>query len=148
MLHEHQRDIFLVLSVDTAIDESMIVLSADLWAFLINVARAGRLRALLLGPPCETWSAARFVQIASTSGRRPPRPLRLTSSIWGLEGLSSRELLQVSVGNTLLLRGLWLAVTVALHKGAVILEHPMMPLEPHKPSIWRTAMILRAYVSL
>ena len=48
----------------------------------------------------------------------------------------------MSVGNTLLLRGLWLAVAVALNKGAVVLEHPAMPIELYKPSIWRTAVIL------
>ena len=142
-LNEHQHGAcFRVLSVDTAIDKAMNVHSTKLWEFLIGLARAGRLRALLLGPPCETWSAARFMQLLSDAGRKSPRPLRLASSIWGLNGLSTRELLQISVGNTLLLRGLWLAVSVALHKGAVILEHPMMPLEQYKPSIWRTAVVL------
>ena len=120
----------------------MNVLSSALWDWLLMIARAGRLHGLLLGPPCETWSAARFVEELDNACRRLPRPLRLTSAIWGLCGLSSRELLQLSVGNILLLRGLWLAVAVAMNRGAVILEHPAMPLEPHKPSIWHTALIL------
>ena len=47
----------------------------------------------------------------------------------GLPGLTLRELLQVSVGNTLLLRGLWLSVAVALHGAAAVLEHPAVPFE-------------------
>jgi hypothetical protein len=60
----------------------------------------------------------------------------------GLPGLTLRELLQVSVGNTLLLRGLWLSVAVALHGAAAVLEHPAVPFELHKPSIWRAALVL------
>ena len=60
----------------------------------------------------------------------------------GLPGLTLRELLQVSVGHTLLLRGLWLSVAVALHGAAAVLEHPAVPFELHKPSIWRAALVL------
>ena len=73
---------------------------------------------------------------------RAPRPLRMADALWGLPGLSMRELLQVSVGNSLLLRGLWLAVVVALNCGAVVLEHPATRMESFKPSIWRIALVL------
>eukprot|EP00435_Cladocopium_sp_Y103_P012062 s3609_g3.t1 len=49
---------------------------------------------------------------------------------------------KVSIGNALLLKGLWIAWMVALRNGAVVLEHPAMPWEEFKPSIWRTALIL------
>jgi hypothetical protein len=55
--------------------------------------------------------------------------------------LTTKELQQVSVGNVLFLKGLWLATVVALHRGAVILEHPVVPFEDFKPSIWRTAIV-------
>lgn len=135
-----------VLSIDTAIHSSMNIHSTKLWTFLMEIAKAGRLVALLLGPPCETWSAARFEtlidQALGDRARRAPRPLRMADAPWCIQGLSLRELLQLSVGNALLLRGLWLGLVVALNSGAVVLEHPAMPHEPCKPSIWRTALVL------
>ena len=43
-----------VLSIDTAINAAMNVHDDKLWTFLLNLARQGRLLALVLGPPCET----------------------------------------------------------------------------------------------
>eukprot|EP00435_Cladocopium_sp_Y103_P018991 s2370_g4.t1 len=143
----------LILSIDTAISDTMNVLNHKLWDFLIRIAREGRILCLLLGPPCETWSSARFESLEpgdhgdlhaghQLPGLRGPRPLRLASSPWGIGGLSFRELQQVHIGNCLLFRGLWLAVCVALSNGAVVLEHPSAPYEDFKPSIWRTALVL------
>lgn len=94
--------------------------------------------------PCETWSSARFAQFLHPDGsqRRGPRPVRLALYLWGILELTTKELQQVSVGNVLFLKGLWLATVVALHRGAVILEHPVVPFEDFKPSIWRTAVNL------
>lgn len=131
-----------VLSIDTAINASMNVHSQELWNFLLHAARAGQILAFLLGPPCKTWSAVRFEQMVVDGGLpRGPRPLRMVQSLWALAELSLRELKQLSVGNCLWLKGLWLAVAVAMHRGAVVLEHPAMPFEDHKPSIWRTAIV-------
>ena len=129
-----------VLSLDTAIDEDMNIHSAWLWNKLLDMARSGLLLALLLGPPCETWSAARFHALEN-SLRSGPRPLRSLEALWGLDHRTMAELHQLDVGNCLLLKGLWLCVATALHNGSVILEHPAMPIEEAKPSIWRTGIL-------
>ena len=135
----------LVISIDTAIDEQkMNVHDAKLWTFLLEAARQGQLLAVLLGPPCETWSSARFEQQLDAAGLqiRGPRPLRgAPNDCWGLLALSLRELQQVSVGNCLLLKGLQLCVCTAMGGGAVALEHPAPPLQQERPSIWRTAIV-------
>ena len=132
----------LVISIDTAIDERLMnVHSEALWSFLITAARSGRLLGLLLGPPCETWSNARYEVLLDGDGNpaRGPRPLRGLHTCWGLEGLSLHELEQISVGNSLLLRGLWLCLPVALSGGAVLLEHPAPPFQEDRPAVWRTS---------
>eukprot|EP00435_Cladocopium_sp_Y103_P032440 s283_g8.t1 len=143
-LRQCQRPDVLILSVDTAIDDSLNVHSPRVWTFLMRIAREGRIAALLLGPPCETWSGARFVELYDLFGvrLRGPRPLRMADCLWGLSDLTCSELCQVSVGNGLLLKGLWLSCAVALRRGAVVLEHPALPQEDFKPSIWKLALIL------
>ena len=133
-----------VISIDTAIHDSMDVHSTRIWSFLLAAARAGRILALLLGPPCETWSNARFAQLVDQDGNimRGPRPLRSAQICWGLPGLSLAELEQVAVGNCLLLRGLWLCIPVALSGGSVILEHPAPPYQMERPAVWRTSIFL------
>ena len=69
------------------------------------------------------------------------RPLRSATCPWGLTKLSLAELKHSAVGNSLLLRGIWLCVPVALCGGAVILEHPAPPLQPDRAAIWRTGVI-------
>ena len=133
----------LVLSIDTAIHDTMNIHSERLWQFLMDLARSGSILALLRGPPCETWSSARFSVTHHADGRprQGPRPVRGDHSCWGLAGLSHRELLQVSVGNALLLKGLQLSIPVASRGGAVVLEHPAPPLQQERPSIWRTGVV-------
>ena len=74
ILHDHQvaTNSILILSIDTAIHEKMNIHSPDLWHFLEMIANAGQILALLLGPPCETWSSARFEIQYDDKGR----PLR------------------------------------------------------------------------
>ena len=127
-----------ILSLDTAIDASMNVHDPALWTFLLQVASQGAVEAILLGPPCETWSAARLHQLADQRG---PRPLRSRDSPWGLALRTWRELAQLEVGTCLLLKGLLLAVCTALCGGAAILEHPAEPGQPDAASIWRTALM-------
>jgi hypothetical protein len=79
-----------VISIDTAISDSMDGHSNRIWAFLLSAARSGRILALLLGPPCETWSSARYAELCDAAGNllRGPRPLRSAETCWGLPGLS------------------------------------------------------------
>ena len=58
-----------VLCVDTVIDPGMNLLRDDVFAYLLEIADGGTLRALLGGPPCRTMSRLRY--------RQPgPPPLR------------------------------------------------------------------------
>ena len=56
----------------------MNIHSDRLWQFLLDIARRGQILALLLGPPCETWSGARLVESFDEDGKRlaGPRPVR------------------------------------------------------------------------
>jgi len=129
-----------VISIDTAIDASMNIHSPELWNQLLDRARSGHLLAMLLGPPCETWSAARN-QPLPDEVRPGPRPVRSASELWGLPLCSLSELLQLSVGNCLLLKGVWLSVAITMRSGPVVLEHPAMPFDEELPSIWRSGIL-------
>ena len=113
-----------------------------LWAAmeLPTAARSGKILAMLLGPPCETWSSARFEQQLDENGRpiRGPRPLRGTTGMLGSTWPDAGGTSQLSVGNCLLLREFWLCIPVALCGGSVILKHPALPLQKERP--WQTSM--------
>ena len=143
--HPHLIGSVFVLSLDTAIDEHMNIHDPVLWHQLLAIARSGRLLGLLLGPPCGTWKSARFHQLGDPLGdpdhHRGPRPLRMACALWGLDHRTLSVLLQLDVGNCLLLKGLWLCVATALHSGSIILEHPATPFDESHPSIWRTGLM-------
>lgn len=132
-----------VLSIDTAVDPCLNIHDMKLWTFLLTIAREGRILGLLQGPPCETWTSARFHKQLDDQGNeiRGPRPLRSAQQLWGLALLTSAELAQIFTGNSLLLKGLYLAVIVALRGGAIFLEHPATPYNEDYPSIWRLGLI-------
>eukprot|EP00438_Fugacium_kawagutii_P025006 Skav230588 [mRNA] locus=scaffold3317:113267:119014:+ [translate_table: standard] len=133
-----------VISIDTAISETMNIHSTDLWQPLVNAARCQRIGALLMGPPCESWSSARHQTLDAedgTSGRRGPRPLRSATEPWGIQCLSIPELMQILIGTTLLLKGIFLLVLVAAYGGLTICEHPGIPFDETHASIWRTGLI-------
>lgn len=134
---------YIVMSLDTAVSATMNVFDHRIWDFLVAAATQGHIYALLLGPPCESWSEVRYMQLRDEKGfiRRGPRPLRSFAALWGLLGRSLRELSQLSLGNRLLLQGLWLATLVCGRGGGVIVEHPSEPEDPLRPSIWRSAVV-------
>eukprot|EP00435_Cladocopium_sp_Y103_P060713 s676_g22.t1 len=98
----------------------------------------------LAGPPCQTWSCAREVQLdpqpegASRSG---PRVVRTLDELFGLSALSVREIRQVLVGNILLLFSLTILALLSGTGGCGILEHPGEPANPRSASIWRTEIV-------
>ena len=74
----------IVVSLDIVIDPIWgDVVQEDKQNFWYFHAQQGAVAAFLCGPPCETWSRARFAQLP-TAGKRGPRPVRSTSSPWGL----------------------------------------------------------------
>ena len=103
--------------------------------FWFSHASRGEVAAFLCGPPCETWSRARFVQ--SEHSERGPRPVRSAQDLWGLPSLSLRELAQVRVGNNLLCFSLEMLFRLAIVGALGVLEHPEMPEDETMPSIWR-----------
>ena len=132
-----------VLSIDTAVDSMCDINSNRTWGHLFDLATSGLLLALLLGPPCETWSSARHEALCNEVGQpvSGPRPLRSALRPWGLEELCPREYRQIQIGMRLLLRGLILVVHTVLRGGSALLEHPAKPKQGTRASIWRTAIM-------
>ena len=58
-----------VLSIDTAVDSMCDVNKDSTWGHLCDLARSGRLLALIMGPPCETWSSARHEQLYNAASQ-------------------------------------------------------------------------------
>ena len=95
----------LVLSLDTANSEVMgnLHVSSTTWSQLTRLYREGRVAVTIAGAPCETWSAARHHQLETSDDHEScqpqgPRPLRSAARIFGLQGLTKRELRQLSRG--------------------------------------------------
>lgn len=57
---------------------------ADLVRSIIHAVRQGHVRALMLAPPCNTWSRARRGRRKSKSNRGWPLAVRNNANIWGL----------------------------------------------------------------
>ena len=127
-----------VISLDVAIDATLCDLSSDdavgRW---LNMARSGRVVMVLGGPPCETWSVARWNGGARVSDGAP-RAVRSAERLWGLPDLNKVEIEQVALGNALL-RTVVLFLTAARVYGfSAIMEHPQLPSwAPGAPSSWR-----------
>ena len=110
----------------------------DLW---IRLIKSGCVIGAHAGPPCETYTAARWLE---ELGRLFPRPLRDTSFPWGLPNLSLKEVRQVSIGTLLMLKTLQLLMLVYAYGGAFTLEHPTGDdLDARKWSIWKSGMVQR-----
>lgn len=97
------------------------------------------MQAFLAGPPCETWSQARFAALSEAS--RGPRPVRAGDQLWGLEALNLRELQQVLVGNDLLCFAFDMLLRLYFSHGCGVIEHPEMPDDEEKPSIWKLPVL-------
>ena len=109
----------------------------EVQAELGDLADEGLIDILIGGPPCNTWSSARF-------RRGPgPRPVRRRGKhCWGLPNLSPVEERRVKEANSLLLFFLSMSESVAAQGGAVALEHPEdRGVDPY-PSIWNTEVVL------
>ena len=81
----------LVVSLDIAIDAMRgNVLSHRMKGRLIDWAITGRMVGLIAGPPCETWTAARFFELVGV--RDPPKPIRSADVPSGLPDVTNKEL--------------------------------------------------------
>ena len=89
------------------------------------------------GPPCETYTEARWLVCEDLPADRQPRPLRDVVDPWGLTDRRPDEVQQVSFGTWLMLIALRISLLVLLHGGCCSLEHPRGPLSSsRKWSIW------------
>jgi len=130
-----------VVSVDLVINQQWgNVRLQSTQEFWIKGVLSGWVCGALCGPPCETWSQARYVT-ASHQQNRGPRPLRDSECLWGLNSLSLREAHQVATGNDLLLFSIDLLYALAIMDGFGVMKHPKEPEDQEKPSIWRLEIL-------
>eukprot|EP00435_Cladocopium_sp_Y103_P053323 s964_g17.t1 len=110
--------------------------SATVRAFWLNGIEKGWILAMLAGPPCETWSRARGVQVADSTVHAP-RIIRTAAELWGIAHLRLRELEQIDTGNLLLCFSAEAFLRLACAGGFAVIEHPKEPEEDELASIWR-----------
>lgn len=122
----------VVVLIDLAISAKHDVGNPELITKLRAMLQQGAVQGLLLAPPCETWSQARFQR----NHDRDPRPLRSSEDLWCISGLTAAELQQVETANMLLGVALQLLYIAALTHTPAVLEHPALPSKPGRPSIW------------
>ena len=148
-----------VLEVD--INKGADVLSKDVYALLLWAAAQGRIKGVIGGPPCRTFSLLRYREGMGDSVRLP-RPVRSARFLWGMPNLSPGEQQLVAGDNKLLLRMIWLWLVAeasseeedcdqwSFDKVAFGLEHPDDPREfldeenglwEICPSVWRTPLM-------
>ena len=136
----------VVLSMDTAVSQTHGDLSAHglPWCQLLRLMRLGRVAGILCGPPCETYTEARYNTPDPESPDAQhhwPRPLRSWARLLGLPGLTLRELRQTRQGTAFFLQCMvsmaWMMVT----GGLFLFEHPWKPSLSWRPSVWTTPIV-------
>ena len=120
------------VSVDVQVDAlTGDMANADAVEFWSLGIRRGFVGGMHGGPPCPTWSKARF-------NRSHPgaRPVRSVAEPWGLAGLTGPKQKAVDLGNFLLKATLKLAFALAEAGAWFSIEHPR-DAGPSYPSIWK-----------
>eukprot|EP00435_Cladocopium_sp_Y103_P060640 s338_g22.t1 len=127
------------ISIDLAIDSEYCNLRDDsFWRALIAARKVSGAHA---APPCETFSLARWVDLVDQPA---PRPLRDVAQPWGVDHRTLGEVEQVTIGNLLMVRALFLLIWVYFHGGAFSLEHPAeIENKSQKWTIWDSAFIIQ-----
>ena len=127
---------FCMLSLDTAVDPVVGNLaSGDNYNLVMSLVQKGLIAGILTGPPCETWSAARNLELPDQTG---PRPLRSACLPWTLPSHTGKELRQTTTGTQLLVNSWRLEVATVLQGGGSIMEHPWENQNEERASVWRT----------
>ena len=129
---------FLAVSIDIIYDQRWGDLSREeTFSMFVEALRSGYLVAWIAGPPCETWSIARYN--AMPGG---PRPVRRRGMPWGNFDLTHKEHKQVSIGSLLLSITIKLMWFTLLFGATSILEHPSdISQDVNRPSIWRLEIL-------
>ena len=94
--------------------------SAKAVAFWLDQISVGRAIFGGAGPPCHTWSVARFAGAG-------PRVVRSAERLWGLDALELRAIQHVYIGNVLLQAALDICLALLLTGGSAFIEHPAEP---------------------
>eukprot|EP00435_Cladocopium_sp_Y103_P006955 s3639_g2.t1 len=125
------------INIDLAIDHNCgNILNDSIWRDLI---RSRKVSGAHGAPPCETFSLARWVQVDDVDA---PRPLRTAEEPWGVSHRSLREVEQVTIGNLLMVKTLYLLTMVFFFGGSLTLEHPAEIWDKsQKWTIWDSAFL-------
>ena len=121
-----------VWSIDLAVHPDMDFTKAEVVARIVSASRAGAFHAVIVGPPCSTWSRARFRK------GNGPRILRTRSEPWGRTDIrfTPSERSKLDLGTALLRASLDIIEAVCLAGSMGLLKHPRDPGCQPYPSIW------------
>ena len=131
------------ICLDLAIDQKLgNILDMGLWTHLVHNRKVLACHA---GPPCETFTEARWLDLQNPRKPKPPRTARYP---WGLLGRSLREVKQGAMGTILFFRTVYFLLLVHASGGATTLEHPRGPLDTPEEggerwAVWFSAMLRR-----
>eukprot|EP00435_Cladocopium_sp_Y103_P060638 s572_g22.t1 len=127
-----------ILSVDTAVHRERGNLDRGIvFTTLLRIIRKKFFASGLTGPPCETFSAARHIELP---GERHPRPLRSAQHPWLLARRSGREFYQTLIGTRLLLHSVIAETELVLAGGRSIMEHPSQHPDQARASVVAKAL--------
>merc|ERR1712107_191631 len=106
------------------------------FAMLMYCVTQRMVYAMLAGPPCESWSVARWHVLPNM--KYQPKPLRSVEIPWAVHCIAERHMLQVHVANRLMWTTLALAKEMIQLRRVVIIEHPAPAAwHPDHVSIWK-----------
>ena len=123
-----------VLLIDLAISKNHDVGDPRLIGTILSWIAQGAISGILIAPPCETWSEARWLP---TECDTDSRPLRTAIDPFGLQSLTLREWEQIQVSSFLLFVTFRILLAAAMKAVPALLEHPREPKRQDRASIWR-----------
>ena len=126
------------ISLDAAIHAKLCDLSCSGGvARWLDLAIAGRVVMVLGGPPCETWSVARWNGGSRATGSGPSA-VRSSLHLWGLHDLDAGERQQVALGSALMRTVILFLSAARVYGFAAVMGHPQLPSwVPQAPSSWK-----------
>jgi hypothetical protein len=134
-LGSEQGYVVIVEDYDLQLASKHNLLDDGFYFWLLVRASRGEISWMAGGPPCGTWSVARY------AGPPGPPPVRSRAYPWGLPNLSEKFMKSVFVGSALLVRFVDLCRAVALRGGLFLLEHPEDRGVAPYPSVWDTPLV-------
>ena len=138
--------VYCPISVDVALDHIHgDLLNKRTQKFWLQKAKDGFLFFVLCGPPCESWSIARYRFLLEGTGPRPLRASEPTRALWGLPQLRLREIRQIAFANSLLQFSLLILASQLSAGNYGLMEHPACPdrkCDRQPPSVWILPCVL------